>query len=183
MGASASGDDRATCDLWCPSARPDQQDAVVFGVRTAAECGNRIGYLSATVPAEPELLQLAEPAEPLEVFRFAAPCAEAGCVHFAGQQCSLASRIVEQTAVVVSIAPPCAVRSKCRWFAQEGTAACRRCPQVVTRESGTNVEVAAAAMPVVPAPDSGAGPGATCDDSSGRRPTGRRARPRMIGGG
>ncbi len=134
--------------MWCPSSRPDQPDAVVFGVRTAADSGSRIGYLSATVPAGPEVLGLAEPADPLAVFRFAAPCAERECAHFDGHDCSLVQRIVDQTPVVVSIAPACVVRSRCRWFAQEGTAACRRCPQVVTSESGSNPEVARAARPV-----------------------------------
>lgn len=150
MGATAGSDDRTTPELWCPSARPEQPDAVVFGVRTAAESANRIGYLSATVPVDPEVLRLAEPADPLDVFRFAAPCATTGCVHYADHQCSLVSRIVDRAPVAVSIAPPCAVRSRCRWFAQEGTAACRRCPQVVTSESGANVDVARAATPVVP---------------------------------
>jgi hypothetical protein len=132
---------------WCPSARPEQAGALVFGVRTAEEAGVRIGYLSEVVPVTPALLDLAEPVSPLEVFRFAAPCAESDCAHFADHECGLVSRIVARVPVVVSIAPACAVRSKCRWWAQEGVAACRRCPQIVTSESGLNREVAVAAVP------------------------------------
>jgi len=134
---------------WCPSARPQQQGAVVFGVRTASDSAARIGYLSQAVPVTPKVLELAEPVSPLEVFRFAAPCAESGCVHYADDKCGLASRIVEQAPVAVSIAPACPIRSKCRWWAQEGVNACRRCPQVVTRESGSNESIAGAAMPLV----------------------------------
>lgn len=151
MARPPEGDARPDAGpLWCPSARPEQDGAVVFGVRTAADADVRIGYLSESVPATSDVLDLAEPASPLEVFRIAAPCAETGCAHFADHRCSLVTRIVEQVPVVVSIAPACAVRSKCRWWAQEGVAACRRCPQVVTSESGANPRVSAAAVPVVP---------------------------------
>ena len=137
-------------DQWCPSARPDQPGAVVFGVRTGASGSARIGYLSEPVPVTDELLALAEPVSPLEVFRFGAPCAKSGCAHFANESCSLISRIVERVPVAVSIAPPCVLRPKCRWWHQEGVAACRRCPLVVTSESGSQPELAGAAMPVVP---------------------------------
>jgi len=33
---------------------------------------------------------------------------------------------------VVSELPSCQIRDTCRWFAEEGGAACLRCPQVVT---------------------------------------------------
>lgn len=131
---------------WCPGARPEQLDAVIFGVRTGAADGARIGYLDALVPMSDALLELAQPVDPLEVFRVGAPCAEGGCAHFRDRQCGLASRIVEQVPVVVSIAPACALRSKCRWWAQEGTPACMRCPVVVTSESGRQREVAQAAQ-------------------------------------
>jgi hypothetical protein len=138
-----------TATPWCPSARPEQAGAVIFGVRTDGESAARIGYLDQTVPVTDAALALADPVSPLEVFRFAAPCAETGCVHFADESCSLASRIVERVPVAVAIAPACAVRSKCRWWAQEGVAACQRCPQVVTSESGFNTHVAEAAVPVL----------------------------------
>jgi hypothetical protein len=118
-------------------------------VRTASHSAARIGYLSEVAPVTPAILELAEPVSPLEVFRFAAPCAESGCVHYADDKCGLAGRIVNRVPVAVSIAPACPIRSKCRWWAQEGVDACRRCPQVVTRESGTNESVAAAAVPQV----------------------------------
>jgi len=67
-----------------------------------------------------------------EVLRLAAPCAEARCRHFAGHRCTLATRIVGQLPAVAGRAPPCALRPTCRWWNQEGVAACLRCPQVVT---------------------------------------------------
>jgi hypothetical protein len=150
VASTADGDGGlASASPLCPSARPEQPGAVVFGVRTAAESAVRIGYLSETVPVTDSVLDLAEPASPLEVFRFAAPCVETGCAHFAEHKCGLVSRIVERVPVAVSLAPTCPVRSKCRWWAQEGLSACRRCPQVVTREPGRNTQVAAAAVPPI----------------------------------
>ncbi len=122
--------------------------AVVIGVRTAAAEGARVGYLAEQVPVTAELLALADPVDPLEVFRFGAPCAESGCAHFADSRCSLVERVVEQVPVAVSIAPPCSLRRDCRWWHQEGTAACLRCPLILTRESGRQAAVARAAQPV-----------------------------------
>jgi len=34
----------------------------------------------------------------------------------------------------VSAMPRCAIRPNCLWFAQEGSSACLRCPQVATIE-------------------------------------------------
>jgi hypothetical protein len=28
--------------------------------------------------------------------------------------------------------PPCPIRRECRWWQQEGKAACMRCPQIIT---------------------------------------------------
>jgi hypothetical protein len=133
---------------YCPSARPGTEGSVVFGVRTAAD-GVRVGYLDQAVPVTDDVLAMASPADPLEVFRFGAPCQEGACAHFAEGRCSLVTRIVERVPVAVELAPVCALRSKCRWWQQEGIAACRRCPVILTRESGDNAEVAAAAVPEV----------------------------------
>lgn len=138
---------QARDDRWCPSARPEQPGAIAFGVRVGEEAGARIGYLSELVPVDDELLALAEPATPLEVFRFGAPCAQRGCAHFRSGKCTLVERIVESVPIAVSIAPACSLRSRCKWWDQEGVAACLRCPAVVTSESGAKAELAAAAEP------------------------------------
>jgi hypothetical protein len=142
--------DDTSDERWCPSGRASDPQAVLFGVRTATDSeagGPRVGYLTQLVPADAETLALAAPAKPTEVFRIGAPCAESECVHFEDNACSLAHRIVSNVPVVVSIAPACALRSRCRWWHQEGTAACLRCPVILTEESGANAEVAEAAMP------------------------------------
>lgn len=129
---------------WCPGGQPSDPDAVIFGVRTGVD-GVRVGYLDRTVKATDDVLALSNPVDPLEVFRVGVPCAGAGCAHFGDGRCGLASAIVADVPVAVEIAPACALRSACRWFSQEGTAACLRCPAVITRETGRNGPVALAA--------------------------------------
>ena len=80
-----------------------------------------------------ELLAVSGSVTPTEVFRFAAPCAGSGCRHFDGTDCRLAQRIVSMLPTVVDVLPACPLRSNCRWWQQEGKAACLRCPQVVTK--------------------------------------------------
>jgi hypothetical protein len=119
--------------ILCPSAQPDLPDAKVFGVMTGTqEAGLRVGYLTAPEPVTPEILAAAGPAEPAEVMRIAAPCMGTGCVHFDGANCMLATRVASMLDPVVRSLPRCAIRPTCRWFRQEGPAACFRCPQVVT---------------------------------------------------
>jgi len=117
----------------CPSAQPEMTGSVIFGIVGGTPEEPRVGYLAETVPATPERLALSSPVLPTEVFRLAAPCAGSACRHFDGAQCRLAARTVELLPAVVDAPPPCRVRPDCRWWLQEGKAACLRCPQVVTQ--------------------------------------------------
>jgi hypothetical protein len=115
----------------CPSAQPSP-DGVVIGVVTGSIEKRRIGYLSQPQPVTEEILALAGSTDPAQVFRMASPCMGDGCKHFSGGDCGLVKRIVAGLDPVVSGLPPCQIRPTCRWFRQEGRAACVRCPQVVT---------------------------------------------------
>jgi hypothetical protein len=116
----------------CPSAQPGMDRAIVLGV--VQQDGPRpvVEYLNARVPATPEILALAAPLKPTEVFRLAATCAEHKCPHFDGADCRLATRVAKMLPPVVDSLPPCTIRKECRWFAQEGAAACMRCPEITT---------------------------------------------------
>src|SRR5215467_9517238 len=46
--------------------------------------------------------------------------------------CQLAKRIVQILPAVMNTLPPCIIRQECRWYSQEGSAACRRCPEITT---------------------------------------------------
>ena len=121
--------------LQCPAAPQWWPDAVVWGVAAGTAEAPRVVPI-APQPVTEELLALAFPATPREVFRFAATCVKGECRHWrsgtdgAEGRCSLVERVVAQYPEVGL--QPCGIRSACRWFAQEGPAACRVCPGVVT---------------------------------------------------
>jgi hypothetical protein len=122
-------DDKATL---CPSARPESLDSFVFGIVGGTVTEPRVSYLKQPQPITDELRAKASPVTPAEIFRTAGPCATKGCQHFDGQDCRLATRIVENLTVVTEELPPCSIRRDCRWWKQEGKAACMRCPQLIT---------------------------------------------------
>lgn len=118
--------------LLCPSAQPTVEGGRVLGVVEAVGDGFEVSYLDQHLAVTPDVLALAAPAPPTEVFRLAAPCETHRCPHYDGSDCSLVTRIVQIMPAVVDQLPRCQIRPECRWFHQEGAAACRRCPQVST---------------------------------------------------
>jgi hypothetical protein len=137
MGDLMSNDQRGPLrssneSLLCPSAQPDMPDAAVLGVMGGTADAPQLAYMVERLSVSEDVLALAGPAKPTEVFRFAAPCEEMACRHFDGNRCRLASRIVDLLPTVTDALPPCRIRRSCRWFAQEGPEACLRCPQVLT---------------------------------------------------
>jgi hypothetical protein len=135
----------------CPSAQPDMEGAVVFGVVGGSADEPLVAYLDRPEPVTPELLQLADPVRPTEVFRFAAPCAEGGCQHFDGAECGLGHKLARSVPAAVARLPRCRLRPNCRWFHEQGRDACFRCPLVVTTNYRPSPELRQAADPSVPA--------------------------------
>ncbi|MGD1805064.1 nitrogen fixation protein [Dapis sp. BLCC M126] len=133
----------------CPSATPESVNGVVFGVVAGTPTAPEIAYLKQALPITEELIAKATPVTPGEIFRTAATCAESGCQHFNGKDCRLAMRIVEKLPVVVEDLPPCSIRRNCRWWQQEGKAACKRCPQVITDDYAPSEQLRQAADPFV----------------------------------
>jgi hypothetical protein len=133
----------------CPSARPEMANSVAFAVVVGTVEEPRLAHLAQPQPVTEELLALAEPVSPTEIFRFAATCAQKECQHFDGSNCRLAQRIVEGLPAVVEALPPCQIRSSCRWWQQEGKAACMRCPQIVTDNYAYSEQLLHAADPSV----------------------------------
>jgi hypothetical protein len=107
-------------------------DVRVLGVVTRDGPAPTLAYLDEPVVPTPDMLALAAPLPVSNVFRLAARCEEAKCTHFDGERCQLAVRIAEMLPEVVDSLPACTIRPQCRWFRQEGGAACLRCPQIVT---------------------------------------------------
>ncbi len=135
----------------CPSAQPDWEDSRVFGVVGGTADTPETAYLPTPQPVTAELLEMAQPVHPAEVFRFAAPCACSGCGHFDNQasKCRLAEKVVRWAPAVVDALPACGIRADCRWWQQEGRAACARCPQVVTLNPNSSAAMHKAADPSV----------------------------------
>jgi hypothetical protein len=134
----------------CPSAQHHLPGAKVFAVIGGTVAQPEVSYLDEAIEVTPEVIAMAAPVDPAEVFRISAPCAQSTeCWHFddAKHQCRLARRTVHLAPVVVSKPPRCAIRASCVWWAQEGVSACLRCPQVVTNDSAPSELTRAAADP------------------------------------
>jgi hypothetical protein len=116
----------------CPSAQPGMDNCRVLGVVQHDGPAPRLVYLTEILPASDDVLALSAPLKPTEVYRLAATCAENKCPHFDGADCQLATRVVQILPAVVDALPPCTIRKDCRWYFQEGGAACRRCPEITT---------------------------------------------------
>ena len=116
----------------CPSAQPGMDECRILGVVQREGPFPVLEYLNQHLPATPEVLAMAAPLKPTEVFRLAATCAENGCPHFDGEDCRLARRVVQILPAAVETLPPCIIRKSCRWYSQEGGAACKRCPGITT---------------------------------------------------
>jgi len=133
----------------CPSAQPEMEGSVVFGVVGGTVEEPCLAHLAEPQPVTDELLALAAPVDPTEVFRFAAPCAGGACQHFDGSNCRLAAKIVRFLPEVETGLPLCRLRPNCRWWQQEGKAACMRCPQIVTENYLPSEQLRQAADPNV----------------------------------
>jgi hypothetical protein len=116
----------------CPSAQPGMDNCRVLGVIDHDAPKPMLLYLNREMAVTPEVLALAAPLKPTEVFRLAATCEEQRCPHYDGTDCQLATRIVAMIPAAVESLPPCLIRKDCRWYSQEGEAACHRCPEITT---------------------------------------------------
>lgn len=133
----------------CPSARPESVNGVVFGIVGGTATAPHVAYLKQPLPITNELMAKAGSVTPAEIFRTASSCVESGCQHFDGKDCRLSMRIVEKLPAVVEELPPCSIRRNCRWWQQEGKAACMRCPQIVTDNYSSSEQLRQAADPSI----------------------------------
>jgi hypothetical protein len=131
----------------CPSAQPEWREASLIGIVGGHSGQSADGAHREPTAVSKEILDLSHPVTPAEVFRFAAPCICNGCVHFTDQKCQLAARVVQLLPEVVERLPTCAIRSRCRWWLQEGKAASMRCSQVVTDNCNPSEIMRQAATP------------------------------------
>lgn len=68
-------------------------------------------------------------------FRFSEPCLEDGCGNWGAGGCEVARAAARHAASAEpGHLPQCGLRHSCRWYHQEGLAACRVCPFVLRTE-------------------------------------------------
>jgi hypothetical protein len=137
----------AASAMLCPSAQPDLSGARAIGVIDHDRDEPLLAFLEEPLPVTDDLLALASPLRPTQVFRFAAACQGDACSHWNGTDCKLVDRIVELLPVSSLTLPSCRIRPECRWYAQRGRAACTRCPQIVTQNEQPSDEMKLAAEP------------------------------------
>ncbi|MFI6759000.1 hypothetical protein ACIBF5_07620 [Micromonospora sp. NPDC050417] len=117
----------------CPST-PKANATVFLGMITPA---GRVAYVTPPLAAEVALAGLPDPTEATESrYRLAGPCVTSSCGFWTGDHCGLGERLVasyQETGVPDEAAlPRCAIRRTCRWYAEQGPAACPACSHVVT---------------------------------------------------
>ena len=141
----------ATPETLCPSAPHEWEGGRLFAVVGGTADSPEAAYLDHVQPVTDELLKLAGPVVPTEVFRFAAPCAQKGCAHFdeGREHCRLVEKTLGLIPAAVNKLAHCAIRNSCRWWKQEGVAACQRCPQVVTLNYAPSEAMRTASTPDV----------------------------------
>ncbi|GGS89907.1 hypothetical protein GCM10010206_60810 [Streptomyces cinerochromogenes] len=132
--------DRQRGELLCPSAAA-HSESVLIGVVTGSADAPRVRPTDHAMPVTQEVLDLAQPVSPTEVFRFAAPCRTGSCIHFRNAACQISARSTVLLDEVVAQLPKCPIRARCRWFHQEGADMCRRCPQIVTKQYAPSAEM------------------------------------------
>lgn len=138
----------------CPSSHPKAEDARVFAVIGGTAHAPRASYLAKGVDLPEELLATPEGIAPTRVFRFTGTCKEGACQQFANGNCQLGKTIDRLLAPVSDNVPACTIRGECRWFAENGSAICLKCPQIVTTLRPTDPELlsALAQVPVAREP-------------------------------
>jgi hypothetical protein len=147
LDPAGAGAQEGRPSLLCPSAPASSPGGRLIGVVGGTPDEPSVTFLGTPAVITADVLEASAPVGTGEVLRVAAPCAAQGCAHFGRGRCTLVERIVDLLPVVEDGLPACGIRASCRWFAQEGGDACRRCPQVVTENALPTPEFVAAAVP------------------------------------
>jgi hypothetical protein len=117
----------------CPSALGQVGSNIVGVVNPSGT----IGYFADPIEVTQEFLDSAGDPENLErKFRFSNKCVKSGCSQWTGQECGVIKAVMAMENIPAhDTLPVCSVRSSCRWYYQEGFAACNGCRYVITNVS------------------------------------------------
>ena len=118
--------------LLCPSYRC-AEGSLLLGV---VEADGSVAFASRPLEVSQEFVDAAREGRAAEKrFRFAGPCHGANCGQWTDGRCGIPEKVARLFAQAgrSSTAPAdCAIRDRCRWFAQQSYAACELCPLVTT---------------------------------------------------
>jgi hypothetical protein len=117
--------------LLCPSSTAATGNLLIGKVHA----DDTVTLLEQAQPVTDELLA-SKPADvSLESqYRFAGKCIKSGCTQWDGTGCGVIKLLsdINQALPVEDNLKPCAIRSRCRWYSQEGKRACSLCKFVIT---------------------------------------------------
>ncbi|HEY0303002.1 MAG TPA: hypothetical protein VGC36_16770 [Rhizomicrobium sp.] len=118
----------------CPSARAEAGATLIGVIGT----DGRVAYLKTALEIDADFIaEASKDGPPEERFRFAGTCVEGKCVQWdgAGKRCGVLDGVIPYLGRGDADAPlqPCVIRGACRWYRQDGAAACRICPGVITQ--------------------------------------------------
>ena len=133
--------------LSCPSTPEDQPDAVVFGVVGGTVERPMVAYLTSSLPASDGTSHANCTGHTSGSVPIRGDMRQTACQNFQDGRCSVTTRLVAVAKPVVDQLPRCAIRSTCRWWAENGRASCVRCPSVVTVDYAPTPEAVAIAGP------------------------------------
>ena len=113
--------------MLCPS-YPQQAATLEIGARDA---DGTVRFHATPIALSPQVrARRAEARAADSQVRFAGPCATTACTYW-GDGCRLGHLVAEAAS---GEGRPCPISDRCRWFAENGPAACDRCDQVVYRK-------------------------------------------------
>lgn len=114
--------------LSCPSyvAKPG---ADLFGI---VGRNGELEYLPATISIDKTFVEEAQKGRlPESRFRFAGKCIQNACLQWEAGKCGLIEKVIQLNRQKPEFeVQKCAIRSTCRWFAQEHERACASCSEI-----------------------------------------------------
>jgi len=113
----------------CPST-PPTADAFLFGVIDEQV---EVRYIQHPIPIDARLARALKKIDlPQRSFRFTHRCTE--CGNWEQGHCAVATSVRRAAeALGEERIPVCGIRTRCRWFLQEGASICRLCQYIVTK--------------------------------------------------
>jgi hypothetical protein len=139
-GVQKSRDENSsgTRPLYCPSAQPGVNGSMIIGLVQEGSGTAAVKMLPHPVKVSPGTLSslVVNNLGGTDLFRFASRCQTDNCMHWQGGTltCGVAAGLIQILPAADYQIPDCALRFACRWYAQEGSASCRRCVQIVTHD-------------------------------------------------